>query len=97
MVHLKYPSFPVLQNLNLPLPTSQTYVVQMIQLGYEFIFLTHIFSCPTLYKNKKEIQYTSYEAMLEPPVLLACMASVVRHNKKSILPLLYNIASENYP
>ena len=35
--------------------------------------------------------------MLEPPVLLACLASVVRHNKNSILPPLYNPAFKINP
>ena len=35
--------------------------------------------------------------MLEPPVFLACLASVVRHNKNSILSLLYNLVSKTHP
>ena len=42
------------------------------------------------------LQSTPSEGMLEPPVLLACLASVVRHNKNSILPLLNNLASKNH-
>ena len=52
---------------------------------------------PVLYINKDGIQSTPSESILVPPVLLACLYSVVRHNKNSILPLIYNIASKNHP
>ena len=35
--------------------------------------------------------------MLGPPSLLACLSSVARHNINSILPPLYNLASQNRP
>ena len=48
-------------------------------------------------QKKEGIQSTPFEAMLEPPVLLACLASVIIHSKNSILLLLYNIASKTHP
>ena len=97
MVPFKYIYFSVLQSLNLLPSTLKTYVMPMIPLGYWCIVPPHIIPFPTLYKNKEGIQSTPSEAMLEPPVLLACLASVVRHNKNSILPLIYNLASKKHP
>ena len=97
MVHLKYLSFAVMQTLNLLLSTSQTYVVTMIPLCPWCIVLTHLVPFPTLYKYNEGIQSTSSEGMLELSFLLALLASVVRHIKNSILPLLYNLASKTLP
>ena len=69
----------------------------MIPLGSQCIVPPHLIPFPALYKNKDGIQSTPSEAILEPPVLFACLASVVRHNKNSIFPLLYNISSKNHP
>ena len=97
MIPLKYLYLSVLQSLNSLPSTTQTYVLPMIPLGYQCIVPPHLVPFPKLYKIKGGIQSTLFEAMLESPVLLACLASVVRHNKNSILPLLYNIASKNHP
>ena len=96
MVHPKYRFLEVLQNLDLLPSTSQTYVVTMIPLGSQYIFMSHIVPFPTLYKNKEVIQSTPSEAMLEPPVLLACLASVARHNRNSIFLHIYNLASKTH-
>ena len=97
MVPLKYLSFVLLQILNLLPPISKTYIPPIIPLLSHCIVLPHLLLFLTLYKNKKGIQSTPSEVMLEPRVLLACMASVVRRNKNTILPLLYNLASKNHP
>ena len=68
----------------------------MIPLGSRCIVLPHLVPFLTLYKNKEGIKSTPSELMLEPPVCLACMASVVRQNKNSILPPLYNLSPKTY-
>ena len=68
----------------------------MISLGSRCIVLAHLVPFPKLYKNKEGIKSTPFEAMLERPYLLSCLASVARQNRNSILPPLYNIASKNH-
>ena len=69
----------------------------MIPLGFRCIVPPHLVPFPTLYKHKERIQSTPFEVMLEPPVLLVCLAYVVRHHKNSILILIYNLASKTNP
>ena len=68
----------------------------MIKLGYWCIVLPHLFLFPTLYKNKEGIQLTPSEAMLEPPFLFTCLASVVKYNNNYMLPHICNLASKNH-
>ena len=97
MVHLKYTFLAVLKTLDLLPSTSQTYAVPMIPLGPWFIVLPHLVPFPTLYKNKKGIQFTPSELILEPPDLFTYLASVVMNNRNTILPPLYNISSKTHP
>ena len=97
MITLKYLSLLVLQSLNSLPSTPQTYVLPIIPLESRCIVPPHLVLFPTLYKNEEGIQYNPSEAMLEPIVLLACLDYVVRHEKNSILPVLYNLASKNHP
>ena len=88
----KYRFLAVLKNLD-----SQTYAVPMIPPGYQYIVLPHLVLLLKLYKNKEAIQSNPSEATLEPPALLACLASVAIHNINSIFLPLYNLASKTHP
>ena len=93
----KYRYLAALKFLDLLPATSQTYAVPMIPQGSRYIALPHPVLFLTLYKNKEAIKYTPSEATLEPPALWACLASVARHNRHSILLNLYNLASKTHP
>ena len=91
------PRCKVGSSLDLHLSTSQTYAVPMIPLNSRCIVLPHLVPFSTLYKNKKGIQSTPTEVILEPTIRLACLASAIRQNRNSSIRPLYNIASKNHP
>ena len=93
----KYSFLEAPQTLDLLPPTSKTCAVPMIPRGSRCIDLPHTVLFLTLFKDKEAFQSPPYEVALEPPALLACLDSVTRHYRSSILLPLYNLAPKTHP